>query len=62
MLLSTKWIDYMEEPMKYQALMHHFFYVGGWLEGIWGGRVGDGDGDGWGGGGGWVLWWIGWVC
>ena len=23
--------------MKYQAFMHHFFSVGGWLEGSWGG-------------------------
>ena len=21
---STKWVDYVEEPMKYQAFLHHF--------------------------------------
>ena len=38
--LSTKWVDYVEEPMKYQALRHHFFsgWVGwvvmvGWVSG-----------------------------
>ena len=30
-LLSTEWVDYVEEPMKYQALRPHFFsVVGGW--------------------------------
>ena len=29
-LLSTKWVDYVEEPMKYQALRSKFFSVGGW--------------------------------
>ena len=28
-LLSTKWVDYVEEPMKYQALRPQFFSVGG---------------------------------
>ena len=28
--LSTKWVDYVEEPMKYQALRPHFFSMGGW--------------------------------
>ena len=28
-LLSTKWVDYVEEPMKYQALRPKFFSVGG---------------------------------
>ena len=27
-LLSTEWVDYVEEPMKYQALRPHFFSVG----------------------------------
>ena len=30
LLLSTKWVDYVEEPMKYQALSLKFFSVGGW--------------------------------
>ena len=38
--------------MKYQALRPHFFSVGGWLEGSWGGWVG-----GWWWYGGW--WWVG---
>ena len=37
LLLYTEWVDYVEEPMKYQAFMHHFFSKGGWLEGSWGG-------------------------
>ena len=28
--LSTKWVDYVEEPIKYQALKPIFFSVGGW--------------------------------
>ena len=29
--LSTEWVDYVEEPMKYQALRPHFsLWVGGW--------------------------------
>ena len=28
--LSTEWVDYVEEPMKYQALRPQFFSVGGW--------------------------------
>ena len=57
-LLSTEWVDYTEEPMKYQALRPHSFFMGGW--GWWGGvcgvlmrdvvggggRVGGGMGDG----------------
>ena len=56
LLLSTEWVDYVEEPMKYQALRPHFFsMVGGWRVlglGGWvgGGRVGHGVG-GWDGGG-----------
>ena len=40
--LSTEWVDYVEEPMKYQALRPYFFYVGGWglVGGV--GVVGDG--------------------
>ena len=37
--LSTEWVDYVEEPMKYQALRPHLFSMGGWLEGSWGGWV-----------------------
>ena len=33
-LLSNEWVDYVEEPMKYQALRPNFFSVGGW--GWWG--------------------------
>ena len=29
-LLSTEWVDYVEEPMKYQALRPQFFSMGGW--------------------------------
>ena len=58
--LSTEWVDYVEEPMKYQALRPHFFSVvgswrvlrvSGWV-GWWGGSMG-----------GWVCWWavVGWV-
>ena len=50
-LLSTKWVDCVEEPMKYQAFLHHFGSMGGWLKGSWGG---------W-----WVMWVVvgvgGWV-
>ena len=35
--LSTEWVDYVEEPMKYQAQRHHLFSMDGWLEGSWGG-------------------------
>ena len=51
-LLSTKWVDYVEEPMKYQALRPQFFSVGGWGV-VWVGvGVGVGRGGvGWGGGG-----------
>ena len=73
-LLSTKWVDYVEEPMKYQALRPQFFSVGGWgvmgpvvvgwLEVGRGGGCRVGGGVGWGGGGGrvvgWlVVWWVG---
>ena len=40
MLLSTEWVDYVEQPMKYQALRPHFFCMGGW--GWWGGDGGVG--------------------
>ena len=33
-LLSTKWVDYVEEPMKCQALRPQFFSVGGWGWGV----------------------------
>ena len=33
--------------MKYQAFLHHFVSVGGWLEGSWDGWVGGGVGGGW---------------
>ena len=51
-LLSTKWVDYVEEPMKYQALRPHIFSVGGWV----GGSVGEVGVEDWGGvvGSGWV--------
>ena len=29
--LSTEWVDYVEEPMKYQALRPHVFSMGGWM-------------------------------
>ena len=57
--LSTKWVDYVEEPMKYQALRPQFFSVGGW--GVGGGGVGVvvwvvvGDGRLGGDGVGWVV-------
>ena len=38
LFLSTKWVDYVEEPMKYQALRSQFFSMGGW----WGGGGGGG--------------------
>ena len=65
--LSTKWVDYVEEPMKYQALRPQFFSMGrwgvvarwgwwwvgvGWWWGGWGGGgVGGGRGGRVGGGG-----------
>ena len=52
--LFTEWVDYVEEPMKYQAFLHHFDSVGGVGERIMG----------WVGGGGvwmgWWWWWVGW--
>ena len=33
-LLSTEWVDYMEKPMKYQAVKPHFFSVVGWGGGL----------------------------
>ena len=45
--MSTKWVDYVEEPMKYQALRLYFFSMGGW-EWWWGGSG--------------VRWVGGWVC
>ena len=72
-LLSTEWLDYVEEPMKYQALRPHFFSVvggwrvlgvdGWWWGGSWGGCVCDGGVGGcWlhGSWGGWVVV-MGWV-
>ena len=40
--MSTEWVDYVEEPMKYQALRAHFFsVVGGWrILGVGDGGVG----------------------
>ena len=35
--LSTKWVDYVEKPMKYQALRPQFFSMGGWVVVGWGG-------------------------
>ena len=29
-LLSTEWVDHVEEPMKYQALRPHLFSAGWW--------------------------------
>ena len=42
LLFSTEWVDYVEEPMKYQALWPHFFsVVVGWRAlGVGGGGVG----------------------
>ena len=59
-LLSTKWVDYVEEPMKYQALRPHFFsMVGGWrVLGVGGGGVGHGVGGGGVGGVGVVVLWV----
>ena len=37
--LSTEWVDYVEEPMKYQALRPQFFSMGGWGVVGWGGWV-----------------------
>ena len=65
--LSTKWVDYVVEPMKYQVLRPHFFSMDGWLEGwwwgewcgglvcVWLGGVGGCMGGG-GVGGGWSWW------
>ena len=53
MLFSTKWVDYVEEPMKYQALRPQFFSVGGlWLGWVGVGWVGMGRG-------GVVVGWVG---
>ena len=74
-LLSTKWVDYVEKPMKYQALRPQFFSMGGWVGvgvvgGWWWGGVGrDGGGRVGGGGVGWVVlgcrvvegWWVVWL-
>ena len=35
-VIGWGWVDFVEEPMKYQTLMPHFFSVGGWC-GWWGG-------------------------
>ena len=40
--LSTEWVDYVEDPMKYQALRPHFFSVGGWCWVVGDGVVGYG--------------------
>ena len=46
-LLSTEWVDYVEEPMKYQALRPQFFSVGGWgVVGVAGVGVGGGGAGG----------------
>ena len=37
--LSTKGVDYVEEPMKYQAFLPQFGSMGGWLDGSLGGWV-----------------------
>ena len=62
--LSTEWADYVEEPMKYQAFLHHFGSVGGWLKaslgGWWWGGCLVGWVGGWVGGGGVGGWWGGW--
>ena len=56
--LSTKWVDYVEEPMKYQALRPKFFSMGGW--GVVGQVVvGVGRGGWWWSGGWWGGWWWG---
>ena len=34
LFLSTDWVNYEEEPMKYQALRPQFFSVGG-VGGLW---------------------------
>ena len=51
--LSTEWVDYVEEPMKYQALRPQFFSVGKWWLVEW---VVE-----WVRWGGWVFGWGGWV-
>ena len=48
-LLPTKWVDYVEEPMKYQALRPHYLYVGGWWWWGWWWWWGGWCGKGWGG-------------
>ena len=62
--MSTEWVDYVEEPMKYQALRPHFFpVVGGWrvLQVGWVARWWWGGWGWWGGFGWWVvvLWGVG---
>ena len=60
--LSTKGVDYVEEPMKYQAFLPQFGSMGEWLDGSLGGWVGGGVGGVLGGMlvDGWVVW-LGWV-
>ena len=70
--LSTEWVHYVEEPMKYQAFLPHFFSVVGWWVvewGWWSGWWGEWCGgwcacEGWWCVGGWVggvvvcwVWW-----
>ena len=68
--LSTQWVDYVEEPMKYQAFMHHFSLwlvegFMGWVGGVV--VVGGGWGNcSWGAvvvcfGEMWCVWRGGWV-
>ena len=46
--LPTEWVDYVEEPMKYQALKPHFFSMGGVLvRDVVGGGMSDGVLSGW---------------
>ena len=47
--------------MKYQAFLHHFGSMGGWLEGSWAGWVVVGWVSGGLGGWWWDRWQVGWV-
>ena len=62
LLLSTEWVDYVEEPMKYQALRPTFspwWVVGGLMGWVGGVLIRGGWGCGW-----LVVWWGmgGWWC